>query len=309
MKIKNEVKIALVAVAGVMLLFFGLTFLKGLSLFSSGTNYTMKFNDISGLSTSSPIYANGFKVGTIRSINYNYDRKNDIDVEVAIDEKMVLPEGTRAEISSDLLGNVQVNLVLGNQPKALAAGGLIDGRVENGAMGELKAMVPTIQKMLPKLDSILTNINTLLADPAITASVHNVSRITSDLTTSTQMLNSMLAQLNKEVPVLTGKANGVMDGAATVMTNTNGLITNVNSKLDGVDVAATMAKVDQTVNNVQELTEKLNSKDGSLGMLMNDQKLYNNFSNAANSLDSLLVNIKEHPKRYVHFSIFGKKDK
>ena len=309
MKIKNEIKIALVAIVGIMVLFFGMTFLKGLSLFSSGTTYVMKFNDISGLSTSSPIYANGYKVGTIKNIVYNYDKMNDISVEASIDDNMVIPEGTRAEISSDLLGNVQVNLKLTSSPKALASGGVIDGRVDDGAMGELKSMIPAVQQMLPKLDSILTSLNTLMADPSIAASLHNVNRITSDLTTSTQLLNNLLAQVNKEVPVLSGKASAVLDNAAGTMTSANNMIANINSKVDGVDVNATMAKVEQTLANVQAMTDKMNSTDGSLGMLMNDRKLYNSFSNAAQSFDSLVTNIKDHPKRYVHFSVFGKKDK
>lgn len=309
MKIKNEIKIALVAIIGIMTLFFGMTFLKGLSIFSSGTPYVLKFNDISGLSTSSPIYANGYKVGTIKNIVYNYDKTGDISVEASIDEKMMIPEGTRAEISSDLLGNVQVNLRLASSPKALASGGVIDGRIDSGAMGELKNMIPAVQQMLPKLDSILTSLNTLMADPSIAASLHNVNRITSDLTTSTQLLNNLLAQVNKEVPVLSGKANTVLDNAAGTMNTANGMLANINKKVEGVNVEETMAKVEQTLANVQNLTDRMNSKEGSLGMLMNDRQLYNNFSNAAQSFDSLVTNIKEHPKRYVHFSVFGKKDK
>jgi phospholipid/cholesterol/gamma-HCH transport system substrate-binding protein len=304
---KKEIKIALVAIAGIMIMFFGMTFLKGLSLFSTGTSYIMKFNDISGLSTSSPVYANGYKVGTIKNINYNYDKVGDIQVEASIDDNMTIPEGTRAEISSDLLGNVQVKLLLANSGKALSPGGFIDGRIDNGAMGELKNMIPYIQEMLPKLDSILTSVNTLLADPAIAASVHNVNRITSDLTTSTQLLNNMLAQLNREVPALSNKAGNVLDGASATMLAANGMIANINGKMDSVDIAKTMSKVEQTLANVQELSDKLNSKEGSLGMLMNDKGLYNNLSNAAASFDSLMTNIKAQPKRYVHFSVFGKK--
>ena len=89
---KKEIKIALVAIAGIMIMFFGMTFLKGLSLFSNGTSYIMKFNDISGLSTSSPVYANGYKVGTIKNINYNYDKVGDIQVEASIDDNMTIRE-------------------------------------------------------------------------------------------------------------------------------------------------------------------------------------------------------------------------
>ena len=310
MKIKNEVRIALVAVIGIMLLFFGMQFLKGLDLFSSDTPYKMKFDDISGLSASSPIYADGFRVGTVKGIDYDFNKRGDITVDVGINKEMQIPEGTRAEIVSDLLGNVQVNLLMDRSvEKLLAPGGLIDGTINDGAMGQVKSMVPAIQQMLPKLDSILTNVNALLANPNIAASLHNVNLITSDLTNSTRQLNQILAQVNQQFPQLMGKTDRLLDNANGTMASAGGMIANVNGKLDGVDVAATMQKVEQTLANVQQLTDKLNDKKGSLGLLMNDNALYDNLSSTVRDADSLLVNLKAHPKRYVHFSIFGKKDK
>ena len=159
-------------------------------------------------------------------------------------------------------------------------------------------MIPTIEKMLPKLDSILGSLNTLLADPALAQSLHNVQTITGNLTTSTAELNKLMASLNKGVPVMMAKADGVLD-------NTNKLTSN----LAALDIQTTMRQVDQTINNVQELTAKLNSNNGTLGLLMNDASLYNNLNSTMCSADSLLTNLRQHPKRYVHFSLFGKKDK
>ncbi len=310
MKIKNEVRIALVAVIGIMLLFFGMQFLKGLDLFSSDTQYKMKFDDISGLSASSPIYADGFRVGTVKAIDYDFNKHGDITVDVGINKEMQIPEGTRAEIVSDMLGNVQVNLLMDRSvEKMLAPGGLIDGTINDGALGQVKSMVPAIQQMLPKLDSILTNVNALLANPNIASSLHNVNLITSDLTNSTRQLNQLLAQVNQQFPQLMGKTDRLLDNANGTIASAGGMITNLNGKLDGVDVAATMQKVEQTLSNVQQLTDKMNDKNGSLGLLMNDNTLYDNLSNTMRDADSLLVNFKAHPKRYVHFSIFGKKDK
>ena len=152
--------------------------------------------------------------------------------------------------------------------------------------------------MLPKLDSILGSLNTLLADPALAQSLHNVQTITGNLTTSTAELNKLMASLNKGVPVMMAKADGVLD-------NTNKLTSN----LAALDIQTTMRQVDQTINNVQELTAKLNSNNGTLGLLMNDASLYNNLNSTMCSADSLLTNLRQHPKRYVHFSLFGKKDK
>ena len=159
-------------------------------------------------------------------------------------------------------------------------------------------MIPTIEKMLPKLDSIMTSLNTILADPAIKESLHNVQNITANLTTSTEQLNTLMANVNRNMPAMMTKADKVLD-------NTQQLTAN----LAAVDVASTMKQVDQTIANVQELTAKLNSKDGTLGLLMNDPSLYNNLSSTMRNADSLVIDLRQHPKRYVHFSIFGKKDK
>lgn len=317
MEVRNEIRIALVAVAGIIVLFFGMQFLKGLDLFSSEYPYLMKFSDISGLSASSPIYADGFRVGTVNAIDYDYNKRGDITVEVSINKEMQIPQGTSAEIVSDVLGNVQVNLILGdNAAERLKPGGVIDGRINNGALGDMKDMIPAVQKMLPKLDSILASVNMLLADPALASSLHNVDRITSDLTTSTKELNTLLANVNREFPVLARKTGGLIDSAGgavadagKAITTANGLMASIDQKVGEVDVAGTMAKVDRTLDNVQRLTDKLNNGDGTLGLLINDPSLYNNMTNTMRDADSLVVNLREHPKRYVHFSIFGRKDK
>lgn len=314
---KNEVKIALVAIIGIVILFFGMQFLKGLDFFSTDTAYKMKFSNISGLAPSCPIYANGYKVGTVKGIEYNYEKPNDITVDVDIDQNMRIPKGTSAEIVSDLMGNVQVNLILGDGRQGnIEKGGLIDGRINNGALGEMKDMVPAIQKMLPKLDSILGSVNALLADPALAASLHNVQTITADLTTSTRELNKLLAQVNKELPTLANNANALMASANNTMvnadglvSNANGMVSNLNGKVNELDLQATINKVNTTLNNMEQLTAKLNSNEGSLGLLMNDPGLYNNLNHTMQSADSLLTNLKAHPKRYVHFSLFGRKDK
>lgn len=295
----KEVKIALVAIVGVILLFFGMKFLKGLNLFDSGTKYYITFSDVSGLSASSPIYADGYKIGTVKGIEYDYTHSKDIVVEAEIDNNMRIPLGSSAEIVSDLMGNTQVNLLLANNPRQrVEAGGTIQGNINDGAMGEVKSLIPTVQKILPKLDSIMASLNALLADPALANSLHNVETITGNLTVSSRELNTLMTQLNKGVPQMMNKANGVLD-------NTNKLTGN----LAAIDIESTMRQVNNTLANVEAVTASLNNKQGTLGLLMNDPTLYNNLNATMRDADSLLVNLKAHPKRYVHFSLFGKKDK
>lgn len=295
----KEVRIALTAVVAIVILFFGMQFLKGMTMFSSDDDYFVRFDDVSGLTANSPIFANGYKVGVVKAINYDYARPDHIIANVGITQEMRLPEGTRAEIVSDFLGNVKVELLLGDIAGGrLAPGDTIGGSQNGGALGKAADMLPAVERMLPKLDSILTSVNTLLADPAIAQSMHNVEHITASLTTTSAELHQMTAALNRQMPAMMEKADGVLANTQTLTQN-----------LSDLDIAQTMASVNSTLSNVQQMTAKLNSNDGTLGLLMRDRQLYLNLSSTMAHTDSLMMDLKNHPKRYVHFSIFGKKDK
>ena len=299
MKLTKEIKIALVAIVGILIMYFGINFLKGMNLFSTNNAYYMTFDDIQGLGASTPIYADGYKVGTVDGMEYDYKENGPIKVKVDINKDLRIPQGSKAEIVKDLMGNLQVNLLLANNPRErVEPGGVIPGAVNGGMMDKAANLIPVVVKMLPKLDSILTSVNALLADPALAASLHNVETITSNLTVSTRELNTLMAGLNKQVPGMVRKANGVLD-------NTNRLTANLAS----LDVQGTLNKVNQTLESAHQFTEKLNSNQGSLGLLMNDTKLYDNLTSTMSHADSLVIDLKAHPKRYVHFSVFGRKDK
>ena len=297
--ITKEVKIALVAVAGIIILFFGMQFLKGLTIFSTDDSYYARFNDVSGLSASSPVYANGYRVGVVQRIEYDYSRPDNIVAVIGLDNQLSLPKGTRAEISSDLLGNVKLELKFGPNPiDLMAKGDTIEGGTASGLMGRAAQMIPQIEVMLPKLDSILASLNALMQDPAIKNSLHNVDDITANLSTTSKELNALSAQLNHQMPSMLAKTNGIL-------TNVEG----TTQKLNDIDLVATMQKVDRAMANVEQTTAKLNSNEGTLGLLMRDPELYNNMNATMQSADSLLMDMKQHPKRYVHFSVFGRKDK
>ena len=242
-KFSKEIQIALVAVVGIVVLYAGLQFLKGRTIFSSDRNYYVKFKDISGLSASSPIYTNGYRVGVVESIIYDYDHQDQIVAVIGLNNQMRLPKGSTAEIASDLLGNIKLELKLGPNPAdILSPGDTISGGLQQGTMSQVGEMIPQIQAMLPKLDSILMNVNLLLS-------------------------------------------------------------------VNDLNLAATMAKVNNTLENVEQMTAKLNSNEGTLGLLMRDPELYNNLNATMMHADSLMIDLKSHPKRYVHFSVFGRKDK
>ena len=306
---KKEIKIALVAIAAIVILFFGMNFLKGISLFSEKNVYYARFSNINGLTANNPIFANGYQVGLVKDIQFDYSGQGDIIVAFTLDDKMHLPVGTAAAIESDFMGNVRMNLVLpttntplptgeGSGMGLLHKGDTIPGVQTEGIMARAAALLPAIERMLPKLDSILMSVNTLMADPAIAHTLHNVDRISSDLTTSTRQLNTLMANFNRQMPSLMTKADGVLD-------NTQQLTQN----LSAIDLNTTMQKVDRTLANVEAVTQKLNQPNGSAGLLMNDPTLYNRVNGTLNSAEQLLNDLREHPKRYINISIFGKKEK
>lgn len=299
MKFTKEIKIGLVAVLGIVVLFVGLQFLKGLSVFSSDNTMYVAFTDATGLAVSSPVYANGYRVGVVKALDYDYDPHGKIVAEVGLNKEMRVPVGSRAELASDLLGNIKINLVLADDPlHMIAVGDTISGGMEVGIMSKVGEIMPLILDIAPKLDSIMTSLNTLLADPALRNTLHNVEGMTGNLNATSQELKLLSASLNREVPTTLTKVNGVLD-------NTQQLTHNLSQ----IDVEAMNAKVNQTLANVEQMTQRLNSNEGTLGLLMRDKSLYNNLNATAASADSLLTDLKAHPKRYVHFSIFGKNDK
>ena len=283
----KEVKIALVAIVAAVALFFGMNFLKGMSLFDKGVTYNITFNNVKGLSKSTGVYADGYKVGNVANIIYDYSKEGPVVVEVSLVPDLRIPAGSSAEISSDLMGNVKLNLLLANNPRArVEAGDTIKGTDAQELMARVAQMLPTIEAMVSKIDSIPTSVNTLLADPALAQSLHNVQ------------LNTLMMGLNGFMPAIMHHANATMQNAETLTQN-----------LAQVDVAETMNKVNRTLDNVEQMTKALNSKEGSLGLLMHDKALYNNLNSTVSNADSLMIDLKAHPKRYVHFSVFGKKDK
>lgn len=297
-KYNKEIQIAVVAILGVIVLYYGMNFLKGLSI-STGSNYYVKFNDISGLSSSCPVYANGYKVGVVRDIIYDYENQENILAVLEINDEMRVPKGTKADIVSDFLGNIKLELKLGDRTAGfLERNDTIYGGQDKGMLSKAAEILPQVQSLLPKLDSILVSVNALLADPAIANSLHNIDQITGSLTSTSRELNRLTVCLNQQMPQMLENADGMLANA-----------NNLTRNLSELNLAATMQKVDNTLRNVEQMTAKLNSNEGTLGLLMRDPDLYNNLNATMIHADSLMIDLRQHPKRYVHFSVFGKKDK
>lgn len=293
---KKEVKIGIIGISALAVLIFGINYLKGVRLFHASSYYYVDYTDINGLSISSPVYASGYKIGLVRDIQYNHAKPGHVTVEVELDEDMRIPKGSKGELVTEMLGTVKMNLKLNLQSKEYCQpGDTLPGLVNNGLMGVAEGIMPKVEQLMPKMDSILHSLNQLLANPALTATLENTERLTANLDITTRQLNSLM---KNDLPQLTGRMITIADNVTTISEN-----------LKSIDYAKTFQKIDSTLYSVQLFTNKLNCKDNTIGLLFNDPTLYNNLSTTSANAASLLEDLQAHPKRYVHFSIFGKKDK
>lgn len=294
--ITKEVKIGIAGLAALCILIYGINYLKGIHLFKPSSYFYVQFQNVNGLTKSSPVFADGFRVGIVRDLIYDYTQPGKVIAEIDVDPELRIPKGSSAELTSDMLGGIKMTLLLANNPRERhEVGDTLPGKLNNGVMEKAAAMVPQVEKMLPKLDSILSSLNTLLADPALPATLHNVEQLTGSMAVTSRKLEQLMSN---DIPQLTSKLNTIGDNFATISSN-----------MKDVDFSAAMQKVDATLANVKSLTDKLGSTDNTVGLLLNDPSFYQNLNATAANAATLLEDLKAHPKRYVHFSIFGKKDK
>lgn len=297
--ISKEIKIAITAILAVILIYVGIILLKGLNLFNNDKEYTVIMNNVSGLSISSDVLANGLKVGYIKNISYN-NRNQKMALTLSIVPSFQMPEGTSVFVTKEMLGAAKLNLDLGGANEALMQpGDTIQGESPVDLMTAAGEMLPQIQMMLPKIDSILSSLNTLVSDPSLVATIHNLEYTTANLRTTTDRINGIL---NKDVPTLMTSANTVMQNAETL-----------TASLNRVDIEGIANNANQTISNANLITNKLNtamnSSDNSLGMLLNDKSVALHLDSTLKNASLLLEDLRLHPKRYVHFSLFGKKEK
>lgn len=291
---KREIKIGLAGIAALVLLFMGINFLKGIRLFNKSTTYHIRFKNAKGLTKSSAVYADGYKIGVVDAVAYH--RPGEVVVSVSVDHGVKIPCGTLARLDEGMLGGCTLNLTMGANPgNCYAPGDTLTGSEANGLMEAAAGMVPQAEQVLARLDTLIKALNTLAADPNLALILQNTRQVTEHLNQSSQQLNTLLT---KDMPQLASTFN-------TAGQNINTLTGN----LAQLDLQGTLSKVDRTMDNLQHTTQRLNSTDNNLGLLLNDTALYGNLNSTVNSATRLLEDMKGRPGRYIHFSVFGKKQK
>lgn len=292
----KEVKIAIVVIVAATLLVFGINFLKGRNLMTPTNYYNISYTNVSGLALSAPVNIEGFKIGLVHDISYDVNTGK-INVEIGVEDGIKITKGTTAELASDLLGTATISLHIDRtSTDYFAPGDTIPSAINEGMMSSIEdELVPQITNMLPKLDSILNGINNIVNNQAINSSLERINNITADLEKSTGELSKLM---QTSVPSLVSNID-------TASQN----IKDITAQLNEAELQKIVSSADSTLNNIKQLTDKMNDKNSTIGMLFNDSGMYDGIVDALKSADSLLIDLREHPKRYVHFSLFGKKDK
>ncbi len=296
----KEVKIGLMVFVAIFLLYFGLNFLKGIDIFTTTRSYYATYENLDGLVASSPVFIKGFKVGQVDEIQYDFSKEKPFLVKISIEKKINLPKNTKIQLfDNGLMGGKAIQLIF--EPYASTQnfsknGDTLKSEVKPGLMADLSAnLLPKIESISTQTDSLLRFIRSITEGDKLNNSLASIERTTADLAeTSAQMKTLMKFQL----PPIMNNLSGASSDFKTVTSN-----------LKEINFASTMNNVDQTVSNLNLLTNKINNGEGSLGMLLTDQQLYLNLSNTSSSANQLLIDLKNNPKRYVHFSLFGSKTK
>lgn len=319
MKISNETKVGALTAIAICLLVLGFNFLKGSSFFKSGNFLYARYPDAKGIMVSNPVYVNGFQVGSVYEIKNTDKNLKNINVAIKLKDNYNIPSNSVAEIIKDPLGTPSIDIHLGTTTNFLKSGDTLNTDTSPGLLntltGKLMPVVDQLQTTVRTMDSVLRNINTIF-DPN---TKHNLQSVIGNLNLTTASLAissaSIQEMLNRQSGSIAQSLNNVTSFTKNLADN-NQKITKTLSNLEtttdhfaSIDVDGTMAGLKSSITNLNGLISQLNSKDGSLGLLLNDKSLYNNLMNTVRSANILMDDIKTHPKRYINISVFGRKDK
>lgn len=287
-------------IGAILILYFGLNFLKGVDIFTPVNYYFTDYDNIDGLVPSSPVYIKGYKVGQVEDIKYDFLKETAFTVKISVSRDINIPQGTIMELFDDgLMGGKAIQLIyapLSNPAVFCKSGDVLPSRKGSGLMDKIAGdMMPKIGAVADQADSLLRSVRLLIDGESVQNSLNALEKTSADLAVSSAALKIMM---QKDMPAILRDVN-ILTGDFKI----------VSGNLKKVDFASTFQQVDLTIRDLHSITRKINNGEGSVGLLLNDKDLYMNLVNTTNSADQLLIDLKKSPKRYVHFSLFGSKEK
>ena len=304
MKISKEVKIGAFVIAVLILFIWGINFLKGKDIFTRTNEYYMVFANVAGLKVSNPVLISGFKVGTVHDIYMKTDRSGKVIVQISIDKGVKIPVKTIAQLSSDLLGTRSIKLKLTNSQVYHKPNDTLQSAVETDLMEQLMPLKNKVESAVVSIDSMIHLTFRIFDDKTIRSfhnSVENVENFSKEMSDQKPRIDTMMRNL-LSISENLKKSNSKL---TNIMSN----FSSISDSIAKSNLKQTLYQTQMAVTQMHLLLEKINHGEGSLGLLAKNDSLYNNLASASKGLDLLLKDLKENPKKYVHFSVFGSKDK
>lgn len=279
MKHSREFKVGILAILCLGILYFGFNFLKGVNIFSPTKVYVGTFDKITGLTEQAPVYIKGYKVGLVETIQYDFKQNPSFTVSVSVDKDIELPRGTQMALIADgLLGGGAIELqlpLLANRAMPYQKGDTLPTVIVPGLVDNLQTgILAQLDSLLNEANTLLTSLNNQMNEGSLYATLQNIEKITYDLTVSSKDIRALT---HVQLPQIMDKADKTMDGLNEIVTN-----------VQAVDIQGTIGNVDNTINL---LNEALQSKEGTVGMLLNDKTLYDNLNTALADLDKAVINV------------------
>ncbi|MGI9531039.1 MlaD family protein [Lutimonas sp.] len=306
MTISRELKTGVVAVIIIALFFWGYNFMKNRSLYDQTRTFYAEYTNVQGLAPKSPITINGLKVGSVTKITFHPEKKGVLVAHLNLSNDIAFSENSVAQIySPDFISgkSLKINIAIDEGEIAMDGDTLV-GEVDSGIMGMINEQIAPLQSKVESFvvhtDSVMQNINEVMDEENqknIKESLQNFNIILSKF----KMTASHLEHMTREG----GKIDSVLIGANKTMTN----FAQISDSIQAMDLGQTVATLQTSLESFNMLLDSVNAGNGTMGKLMQDEALYNNLTNSAKELEELLKEVKEHPKRFVHLSVFGKKEK
>ena len=293
----KEVIIGISVAMAIAILCFGIEFLKGINVFKPANFYVAEYENVEGLEVAAPVTIDGYKVGQVREINFNYENPGIIQVLIAVNKQLHLPVDSKALIGSTLLSGSYVEIKMGKSSEMLPLGGKIMSGTTPDLMSSISHdIMPAVSDLVPKIDSLLVSVNNLVSDPALVSSIKNIENITSNLSSTSKNLNSLIQY---QVP-------GLIKGANIAVTNLDTITANLSllsAELNRLPLNQTVENVNGLTANLVKFTGNLNNPNSTLGELTQDSELYDKLNRLTADIDSLIIDIKKNPKRYISIKL------
>jgi len=319
MKVSNETKVGALTVIAITLIILGFNFLRGKTIFKSGNFIYAKYTDTKGLIVSNPVFVNGFQVGTVFEIENENPNLSQIVVAIKLNDAYKIPKNSVATIQDNPLGTNSISVILGDAKEYFKSGDTIRTAPAASLLGDLMNTLSPLgeqtKKTITSLEQVLSNINIVLNDK----NKENIQVVITNLAATTENLNKSMASIESMLDKQNGSIAQTADNINSFTKNLNENNKKINTIIDNLDSgtkAIKEADLTKTIKTIQEAVaqititlQKLNSGDGTAAKVLNDKAMYDGLQSTIKSINTLVDDIKVHPKRYINVSVFGKKDK